>query len=463
MKLSFFMTVILGLITLTGFAQKKEVDNAQGEYTKYQTLKGNKAMGTLALTSLNNAKTSIDKAAAFDKTATLPLTLALKGSIYASLAFNDTVAATSTPLFITAEESLKKAKEADVKGENKKMLDDAYQVLGYYQLNKGVKEYTSKKYDLAYKSFDYYRQIAPTDTTGMYYTGLAAANYDNWDAAIENYQRLLTSNYSRKESVYQDLANFYLNKKDTTDAIKTLKTASEKYPSNAIFGKKEIELNLQTGKQAEVLASIESTIAKDPKNKTLYYYAGITYTQVADAINAKISALNKAAAAAAKAAPAAVPAKPAPGTKPAAGAKMPAAPATATVPAANDQITALTKSRDDNFAKAETAYKKAIEIDPNYFEANLNLGYVLINPAIDLYNAANKLPVNKQKEYDEAIAKCNALFDAAKPYLQKAVDLQPKSIDALTNLKTYYLGKKDLANANLIKKQIEDLTAAQGK
>ena len=87
----------------------------------------------------------------------------------------------------------------------------------------------------------------------------------------------------------------------------------------------------------------------------------------------------------------------------------------------------------------------------------MNLGYDLINPAIDTYNGANQLPANKQKEYDVQIAKANALFDLAKPYLLKAVELNPKSVDALANLKTYYIGKKDMANANDIQKKIDAL------
>ena len=110
-----------------------------------------------------------------------------------------------------------------------------------------------------------------------------------------------------------------------------------------------------------------------------------------------------------------------------------------------------------NYSKAAEQYKKALAIDPNYFEANMNLGYVLINPAIDEFNAANKLPTNQQKEYEAATAKAKADFAAAQPYLQKAVDLNPKSVDALNNLKTYYLGVQDMVNANKIQKQIEAL------
>ena len=113
--------------------------------------------------------------------------------------------------------------------------------------------------------------------------------------------------------------------------------------------------------------------------------------------------------------------------------------------------------KKSSYDKAAEMYKKAIELDPNYFEANLNLGFVYLSPAIDTYNAANKLPANKQKEYTAQIAKASAMFDAAKPYLLKAVELNPKSVDALNGLMTYYKGKRDDANANKIDAQIKAL------
>jgi len=405
---------LFSLVSVAAFAQKGEVSNAQQEYDKYEQLKINKAMAKLAENSITAAKTSIDKASTNNKTSALPLTHALKAAIYVELAMKDTVPSTSTPLFTTAEEALKKAKELDTKGENKALT--ASRSLAQYQLNKGVKEYQDKKYDLAYKSFDYYRTIMPEDTNAIYYTGLAAANSQNWDAAIANYNKLVTTNFSQKQRAYSDLSNFYLAKKDTAGAVKVMTEASAKYPNDANLSKRLIELNLQMGKKDEVLANIQKAIANDPKNKTLYYYAGVTYTQVAEEAAKKI-----------------------------ASAKTPADKAT------------LQKSKDDNMAKAVEMYKKALEVDPDYFEANLNLGYVLITPAIEIYNAANKLPVSKQKEYNAEMAKANVQFDAAKPYLQKAVDLNPKSVDALTNLKTYYLGKKDITNANKIKQQIDAL------
>lgn len=109
------------------------------------------------------------------------------------------------------------------------------------------------------------------------------------------------------------------------------------------------------------------------------------------------------------------------------------------------------------FKKAEDAYKKAIDLDANYFDATLNLGSGILNNGIDLYNKANTLPANKQKEYDAAMKAAFVEFDRAFPYLDKAVKIDPKSLNALQNLKTYYVIKKNTAKVAELTKQITAL------
>jgi hypothetical protein len=414
MKIKLLITGLLGIVTATAFAQKGELSNAQDAYNKYSTFKA--AGAAIAMPNLVTAKTSIDKAAANDKTSGLAQTFALKGAIYASLAAKDTVTATSAPLFTTAEESVKKAKELDTKGEYKNLIDDANRNLAQAKLTEGVGAFKAKKYDLAYNAFDHYRQIFPEDTNALYYTGLAAANSKNYTAAIENYNKLVTTKYSENPSIYYDLTSVYLANKDTAGALKSITEGIAKYPANGDLRKRQIEIYLQTGRQQEVLTQIQGAISNDPKNKDLYYYAGLTYSQLAEA-TAKTQTKSK-------------------------------------DQAEKDKLQA---TKADYFDKASGMYKKALEIDPNYFPANLNLGYVLISPAIDTYNAANQLPASKQKEYDAMVAKSGTQFDLAKPYLLKAVELNPKSVDALINLKTYYMGKKDMANANDTQKKIDAL------
>jgi len=400
MKTKFLMTGLLGLFSASMvFAQNGELNNAKEQYDSYEALGGYKAVALLvpkATAAITEAKTSIDKAAVHPKTANLPLTYAVKGAVYAALTLRDTVASSSTISFATADESLKKAREMDTKAENKKMIDNAYTKLAQYKLNKGIKDYGSKKYDAAYEDFDYYRSVLPADTNAIYYTGLAASNAGKYAEAITNYNRMLETKSSKKAAIYSDMASLYLKLKDTTNALKTISAAVEQYPNNADLSNKEINIYLMANKKNEVIGKLEKAITNDPKNKVLYLNSGILYAQL-----------------------------------------------------------------NDN-TKAMAMYKKAIEVDPDYYEANLNLGYMIMSPALALFNTAQKLPANKQKEYDDDMAKASALFDQAKPYLLKAVQVNPKSTDALANLKTYYLGKKDYANATAITKQIDALKQQGG-
>lgn len=430
------MIGLLGLISLSAVAQKGELRDAQENYDNYTVSRGSTVslLVTKAVASLNDAKTAIDKAAANDKTANLPQTYALKGAIYSALASRDSVSATAEPLLSQAKDAIKKVTELDTKGDYKKLIADANTNMAIYYQKLGVKQYQAGQYDQAYKSFDSWNQALP-DTTAVYYGALAAgmagnSNPQYYTYAIKNYKQLLGTNYSANEKIYGFLSSLYLTTKDTTDALNTINEGAQKYPSNANLRELQVQLALQAGKENEILSTLESSVAKDPNNKNLAYYAGLAYSRIGDADDEKASK-EKDATAKAK----------------------------------------LHKDALDAYSKAADYYKKAVTLDPNYFEANMNLGYVLMKPAIDIYNQARELPANApQKQYVDLRQKADAQFDVAKPYLQKAVDLNPKSPDALANLWNYYRGKYDPANAAAnttkaadVKKQLDALSAAGNK
>jgi len=429
MKIKFLMIGLLGLSTVTAFAQKGVLKDAQESYDKYTVENTQKILAAKAKEDITDAKTAIDKASVNEKTATLTQTYALEGAIYAATAAMDTTGSAATATLVTtALDAIKKAKDAvateknaDTKTLSNKLITDAGSNLAIYFQGQGVKFYQGGKYEQAYQAFDNWSQ-ATGDTTAIYYSALAATNAGNTNPkffayVITNYNKLLATNYSQNAKIYGFLSGVYLTSKDTANALKTISAGVAKYPANSTLREQEIKFYLMAGKDNEILGKLETAVTADPKNKDLCYYAGLSYTRVGDAMDEKAK---KAKDAATKAADA--------------------------------------KEAADDYAKATNYYKKALEIDPNYLDANINLGNVIMKPAIDLYNQANLLPSNAtQKQYDDLRAKADVQFDLALPYLQKAVDLDPKSYVALTNLWNYYRGKYDKAHAAENKAKAADI------
>jgi tetratricopeptide (TPR) repeat protein len=108
-------------------------------------------------------------------------------------------------------------------------------------------------------------------------------------------------------------------------------------------------------------------------------------------------------------------------------------------------------------AKAEEAYLSALKIDPNFADASTNIGGIILNKGINLFNQANQLPQNQQKEYEAMIKLGEAELERAFPFLSKSSELDPKSRIALENLKTYYIIKKNQEKVTEISAKLENL------
>jgi len=93
--------------------------------------------------------------------------------------------------------------------------------------------------------------------------------------------------------------------------------------------------------------------------------------------------------------------------------------------------------------KAEADYKKALELRDDYFDANYGLGMVYFKDAADMANASVNL---KGADYDNAKKAYEAKFKESEPYLEKALELNPKKTEeqlklnrnCLNSLKQYY-------------------------
>lgn len=101
--------------------------------------------------------------------------------------------------------------------------------------------------------------------------------------------------------------------------------------------------------------------------------------------------------------------------------------------------------------KAVADYKKAIEIKPDYFDPNYNLGAYYYNAAADKINVANELDISKTKEYNKLKEEAKADFTTAVPYIEVANKTMPEDIDTANMLIKLYTQTGDYEKAKELK------------
>lgn len=90
--------------------------------------------------------------------------------------------------------------------------------------------------------------------------------------------------------------------------------------------------------------------------------------------------------------------------------------------------------------EAETYFKKAIELKPNYVNAYINIVAAKLRADKVLVDKINALTTSAadNKKYDAYKAERVKLFQGVLPYLEKAHELDPKNDDVITNLLSVY-------------------------
>ncbi len=111
---------------------------------------------------------------------------------------------------------------------------------------------------------------------------------------------------------------------------------------------------------------------------------------------------------------------------------------------------------EENYQLTIKYYEKAIELNPDYFEALFNLGTMYNNKAVDKFNAAQKLQYGDER-FDVLMKEMDDLFVQALPYLEKAHALNEKDPDPMRMLYTIYVRQKKNDEAAAIRKKIDAL------
>lgn len=389
MRMKSILLIALMAIATVASAQRGNLNRAKSNYTSYSELK-NMGTGALSINDLHTAQNAIDKAIEHDRTKDLAETWVYYALIYSDLALLDSTE-TAEETYRLALEGREKAISLDTENEQEQNLLALNSMLAQYELNKGAMAWEEEHFTGAFEAFEKGLTYLPGDTTLLYYAGIAAINDQQYDKAVEKYVELIPiEEYSNNRQIVLDASRLYLQLGDTTSALKYSQIAADKYPEDAEIATHNIELNLMSGNEEGILATLTSQAERSPNDKTLQYYLGIAQASL---------------------------------------------------------------GQED---EAMASYQKALSIDPNYLEANINMGAAILTQGINYYNETNNknLP---QAEYETEIKKAYEIFDSALPYLEKSVELDPQSVIALTNLKQYYDINDNEEKSNEIQTRIDNL------
>lgn len=114
----------------------------------------------------------------------------------------------------------------------------------------------------------------------------------------------------------------------------------------------------------------------------------------------------------------------------------------------------------DNVEGAIEQYSKAVELNPEYYEANYNLAVVYYNKARDIISELNNLSLEEYRKQESAYAeKASVHFKEALPYFEKAAEIKPdEDLQLLETLQGVYMQLKMNDKAEAIQERIKSIT-----
>ena len=369
------------------FAQTSNIKKAQTNFQKYYEFK---QTGTAKLgeSFLNTAKEAIDAAVVHDKTKDNAEAWTYYSLIYGNLGVDNSNAEAITK----AQEAITKAKELDTDKKQDENIKNSEYNLYAFNFNQGVAAWEKQDFPGAYNAFNSALTYMPGDTTLTYYAGIAAIQNNDLKNGLEKYLSLAErKDYSEHKKIIKDIPNLYLTLADTANALKYAEMASKMYPEDSEIVNQHINYNIALGNTSGIMNDLKAQIAKEPTNKTLYFYLGIAESSLGN---------------------------------------------------------------NDN---AYEAYKKALEIDPNYLDANINAGVSLINGIKDELQVINNDKTLSNTQYN---AKVEALKEKVKPaeqYFSKVVEADPNNESGLRGLKSVYDFLQNEAKSKEIQAKIDAL------
>lgn len=117
----------------------------------------------------------------------------------------------------------------------------------------------------------------------------------------------------------------------------------------------------------------------------------------------------------------------------------------------------------DNEPEALKTYRRAIEIDPNHFESNFNVGVIMLNNANEIYKEYTDLGISKedQKKADALEPKIEESYKAALPQWEKLWELKSDDRQVGETLAYLYARLRRYDDVEKVQSAIDELPSAE--
>jgi len=325
----------------------------------------------------DKAKEAIEEAIANDQTKSSAEAWYYRGLIYAALYKNEKYGSLCDRCLQTSYESYKKSLDLDPKS-NYAIEINALRIpfLTNQVFKEGVDNFNNRNYSKALESFELVQVMAPGDTSAITNSAFSAERAGNTEKAKVNYEKLIGMGV-KDPNHFISLSNIYRSANDNAKALEVIRNGRRANPDTLSLMYSEINLLLAMDRGSEATDVINAALAKDASNESLYLVLGSNYDKLANPKDADGKEL----------------------PKPANSAEM--------------------------AAKAVEVYKQGLEKNPNSYSLNFNLGAFYFNMGADQNNSANK--IKSPDESDKMRAKAIQNFKNAQPYLEKAMETNPRT------------------------------------
>ena len=406
MKSKYVLLASALLISVATFAQKDQIKAAE------KALKAGKSQE--AVTILMEAESLIANAPDAEKAQFF----FVKGNSLLDLANKNVDTNTNLSLAAKAYQDLIAAEKASGKVKFSTQAAASITDIKFKLINSAIADSKVDKHaDSAKKLYDAYL-LDKKDTINLYYAASTYVNAKDYDAALKLYDDLKNLNYSGKGTSY-----FAVNKLTSQEDFFTtlqerdrmVKLGTHEKPRTEVIASKrgEIYKNMalilvEKGKTEEAKKAISEARKANPEDTSLTLTEANLYLETKDyemykKLIAEVLEKN---------------------------------------PNDADLIFNLgvLSANAKNVADAEKYYKRVIEINPKYINGYINLAAMKLENEKAIIDEMNKLGTTTKdmKRYDELKKKREELFKATIPYLEKAVELDPKNTDVSKTLLGVY-------------------------